>query len=300
MDIDREIFNIIHENGLVYNGRLIVKSNFQTTENEIFACGRICEFSQRYKNFAIGKSLRLDRYNGRELGRTLSQHVLEIMNLSYLTTEKYTEDELPKFYIPVGLGSSLFNGMVYYYIKRAENSLPKAVLEKGLRNQELVSKNIEGFKGHYIRFSIDPNGIIDSVSYMGSDAVVVPSLMSFVGMSISYLNKIIKRNDHGMIQDIVEFLSENWAICLYHELFSEFRHYIKKSFSTSSISERINNRASEKASEGEYFNEKFMEEVRELIPSEIVQEIKQGTIAFIQQNRNHLPMYYIPSSGVQP
>ena len=28
IDIDREIFNIIHENGLVYNGRLIIKNNF--------------------------------------------------------------------------------------------------------------------------------------------------------------------------------------------------------------------------------------------------------------------------------
>ena len=28
IDIDKEIFHIIHENGLVYNGRLIVKSNF--------------------------------------------------------------------------------------------------------------------------------------------------------------------------------------------------------------------------------------------------------------------------------
>jgi hypothetical protein len=28
IDIDKEIFSIIHENGLVYNGRLIVKSNF--------------------------------------------------------------------------------------------------------------------------------------------------------------------------------------------------------------------------------------------------------------------------------
>jgi len=28
VDIDKEIFNIIHENGLVYNGRLIIKSNF--------------------------------------------------------------------------------------------------------------------------------------------------------------------------------------------------------------------------------------------------------------------------------
>ena len=27
-DIDKEIFHIIHENGLVYNGRLIIKNNF--------------------------------------------------------------------------------------------------------------------------------------------------------------------------------------------------------------------------------------------------------------------------------
>lgn len=67
-------------------------------------------------------------------------------------------------------------------------------------------------------------------------------------MSATYLNKIMKRNDHGMIPDIAEFLSENWAICLYHELFSEFRHYIKKSLSTNPIAERLNNRASEKAS----------------------------------------------------
>ena len=94
-------------------------------------------------------------------------------------------------------------------------------------------------------------------------------------------------------------MSENWAICLYHELFSEFRHYIKKSFSNSSVAERINNRAGEKASEGEYFNEKFMEEIKELIPSEIVEEIKEGTIAFIEQSRNHLPMYYIPKKAIK-
>ncbi len=68
VDIDLEIFNIIHENGLVYNGRLIVQNNFQTTEPVIFACGRTCEFSFRYKNQAVGQALRLDKYNGRELG----------------------------------------------------------------------------------------------------------------------------------------------------------------------------------------------------------------------------------------
>lgn len=56
------------------------------------------------------------------------------MNLGYLTTEKYTEEELPRLHMPVGMGSALFGDMVYYYIKRTDNSLPKAVLDKGVRS----------------------------------------------------------------------------------------------------------------------------------------------------------------------
>lgn len=84
VDIDREIFDIIHENGLVYNGRLIIRNNFQTTEEVIFACGKICEFSQVYKHKAVGTSLRLDKYNGRELGQKLAKSLLDSLDLGYL------------------------------------------------------------------------------------------------------------------------------------------------------------------------------------------------------------------------
>lgn len=158
----------------------------------------------------------MDRYNGRELGSILGKQVLEVLGLGYLTTEKYTDEELPRLHMPVGIGSALFGDMVYYYVKRTDNSLPKAVLERGVRSEELLSKNIKDFKGHYIKFSIDPNGIIEYVSYLGSENVVVSSLASFVGLSYQYLNRVCRRNDNGLIPDIVEFLSENWAICLYH------------------------------------------------------------------------------------
>ena len=68
VDVDFNMFLTIHETGLVYNGRLIIKSNFQTTDDNIFACGKLCEFSHRYKNYSIGMSLRLDKYSGREIG----------------------------------------------------------------------------------------------------------------------------------------------------------------------------------------------------------------------------------------
>jgi hypothetical protein len=65
------------------------------------------------------------------------------MNLAHLTTETYTEDELPKFYMPVGVGSALPGNMVYYFIKRTDNTMPKIVYERGLIGNELISKNIK-------------------------------------------------------------------------------------------------------------------------------------------------------------
>lgn len=47
-DVDTDVFQSIHNNGLVYNGRLIVDKNFRTTDHSIFAAGSLCEFSGRY------------------------------------------------------------------------------------------------------------------------------------------------------------------------------------------------------------------------------------------------------------
>lgn len=129
IDIDRDIFDNIHENGLVYNGRLIIKSNFQTTDPAIFACGRICEFSQRYKNIALGASLRLDKYNSRELGQHLSKSILE--NLGIIAgsliqdSQGDIEQDLPALFMPIGIGSILPNDLLYYLVQKVECAKPK-------------------------------------------------------------------------------------------------------------------------------------------------------------------------------
>lgn len=74
-DVDNDVFSSIHNNGLVYNGRLIVDKNFRTTDHSIFAAGSLCEFSGRYASLSQGRSLRMDRYNGREMGSRLARSV---------------------------------------------------------------------------------------------------------------------------------------------------------------------------------------------------------------------------------
>lgn len=119
------LFDTVQENGLVYNGRLIVKSNFQTTDPSIFAAGKLVEFSQRYRNFALGRSLRLDKYSGREIGQRLAKNVLEHIGiLKEVQPDDPNYEELPTFSMPVGIGGYLPGNMIYFNIKMVPEGIP--------------------------------------------------------------------------------------------------------------------------------------------------------------------------------
>jgi len=125
-NVDPDVFNSIHNNGLVYNGRLIVDKNFQTTDLSIFAAGALCEFSGRYASLAQGRSLRLDRYNGREMGSRLARSVFEIYDpaVSAASQEQssLTEEELPSFFLPQGYGGKI-PGNYWFYDTYTTNPL---------------------------------------------------------------------------------------------------------------------------------------------------------------------------------
>lgn len=129
LDIEERLFDTIQENGLVYNGRLIVKNKFETVDDCIFACGQIVEFSQQYKNYALGRSLRLDRYSGRELGQRLGQCVLEALKVMAPvpeTDEKY--EMLPSFEMPVGICAYLPADLLYVRIAAVPEGVPDQVV----------------------------------------------------------------------------------------------------------------------------------------------------------------------------
>lgn len=80
VNVDPDIFNSVHGNGLVYDGRLIVDHNFKTTDDAIFGAGSLCEFSRRFKRKNAERYLRHDGYNGREVGSKLSQALLRVLD----------------------------------------------------------------------------------------------------------------------------------------------------------------------------------------------------------------------------
>jgi hypothetical protein len=77
VNVDPDIFNSVHGNGLVYDGRLIVDHTFNTTDEAIFGAGSLCEFSRRFqRKNAAERYLRHDGFNGREVGSKLAHALL--------------------------------------------------------------------------------------------------------------------------------------------------------------------------------------------------------------------------------
>jgi hypothetical protein len=126
-----------------------------------------------------------------------------------------------------------------------------------------------------LKFLFDNNGIIKSVTYLGSELVAIASLVSLIGISEAYLNKLVERFEGRLIENITEFLSENWAIALYHEWFSDFRFNLKLKLTENTEIGRLMREVSEEAMNGEgYLTRELLLKKTGEIPEDLKQLIR--------------------------
>jgi len=319
-DVDIAVFNALHNNSLVYNGRLIVDNNFQTNDPAIFAGGSLCAFSGKYKAQAAGKPLSMHYYNGREIGLRMATHLLDVNypTIGAMEQSSLTENAILSFSLPVGSGGMVSPGLYYYYIRQPlyipkqeiipedeeakeeeakeeeKDELPPVVIEE---ENSLICNNLDkDFKGTYIKFTFNEIGIIDSVLYVGSEKVVLQSLWSLVGLHESYLNKLRPRHTNKAIPNVSEFLSENWAIALYHDWFADFTIKVKKEIQSTEELQTLLGRVTDQIMEGKKFTKEDVEEIVNNIDPKTVKYIEDATVNYLRANQNHLPMYYVPGT----
>lgn len=205
------------------------------------------------------------------------------------------DDELPTFYLPQGSGGILANELIYYHIKTTNPLSLKPGMVEQKNRKDLVCDNLsEEGKGHFIKFTFNSIGLIDSVTYMGSEEVILLSLWSFVGLHENYLNSLTSRYDSGIIPNVTEFLSENWAIALYHEWFGDFCLRMRQSIQGLKDVQIILEKAFEMTKNGEGIKRSQFADLEKLLDAKTIKMVEDETLEFVRVNMNHLPMYYIP------
>lgn len=120
------------------------------------------------------------------------------------------------------------------------------------------------------------------------------SLWSFVGLHENYLNQLTSRFENGVISNVTEFLSENWAMALYHEWFGDFCLRMRQGIQGMEDMREILKKVFDESESGEGISRERMKELKKLMNDKTIQSIEDETLEFIKVNLNHLPMYYIP------
>jgi hypothetical protein len=162
--------------------------------------------------------------------------------------------------------------------------------------KELVCDNLDADtgKGHFIKFTFNSIGLIDSVTYMGHEEVVLQSLWSFVGLHENYLNQLTERFEGGIIPNAAEFLSETWAIGLYHEWFGDFCLRMRQGIQGLEDVQHLVAKAFEMTKHGQGLDRKAIADLSKGLDPKTVKMIEDETLEFVKTNMNHLPMYYVP------
>ena len=289
LDVDPTVFDFIHNNGLVYNGRAIINNQFLTADNFIFAAGKLCEFSQCYSYIEKYKQLRLECYNSQEVGYTLAKYFLQTIDSQLnVDASAFDDKKLPSFYLPLPIGCYLPDDYIFYKAKSTKETNPH-ICGKELNRQPLVYNTLEQ-GGCYLSFSFNIFGIIDSVVYLGKKQIDYRALVSLVGLHETYLDKLLNRFEGELITDIPEFLSENWALALYHDKFSQLVISLKAILHEKDIFEIV----SDVVGKEKPLDRVVINEILGLVGKRTKAKIEYEIVNFLNENRNHLPFYHIP------
>lgn len=317
VNVDPDIFNSVHGNGLVYDGRLIVNHHFGSTDPAIYGAGSLCEFSRRFQR-NNSRYLRHDGFNGREVGAKLAGALLkrldpvkgdsvaaggvgmttqELPGASMLTAteEESSPDLLPEFYMPIAKGGLLPGSLHYYRIHACRRADVQEEPTEIKEEQVIVTDTLDlaNGTGHFCRLTLDGFGKVDSITYLGAEALQVESLWSLVGLSETFLNYLYQRWRDNDIPDIVEFLADEWATALFHDRFMDFCHQIKLEMLASEEVKHLINKALEGVDVKEGLSRKLLAEIRQELPSESVKQIQDHLLDYLQENTNHLKTYFL-------
>lgn len=237
-EVDVDIFRAIHDCGLVYDGRLVVNSDFCTSDNSIFAAGPMARFSRRFTGL---KSMQY--YNSKECGQLISNAL---------------RDRLDPFAVKAPPPESLTTKLCRNTLKEAIQlppvmRMPVVKIARVLGNQLLVeisapqlmnALQLQSFPTEYccdesasekqsqcvryVNLMTDSLGFVQRLLYLGNDtALECQNLECFVGLHESYLNSMKESYLNGFIRDWIQFLREKWAVALLYDQFNDLQQALR-------------------------------------------------------------------------
>uniref|UniRef100_A0A8D0MCU8 Cilia and flagella associated protein 61 n=1 Tax=Sus scrofa TaxID=9823 RepID=A0A8D0MCU8_PIG len=294
-NVDYETFKAFNDACLVYDGRLVIDSNFHTNDIAIRAAGPLTKFSNRYYCNEWTHS----SFNSKEIGFQLAAAML---NLFDPTLEPATEPpaDLDRL-IPMYKGAKIKGGILpgsYHYLHVAKPAIPTP-LEVQMAQPDFGSEIVTGNARHgtYFRIHINKYKMVETITCFSRAPFPASNYIRLFGQHEQVLNNLCARYEDGLVPDLYSYFTEPWCMALFHDRFIDLRKELRQILSSKEEENFPSIDEIARQIEDEEINlrekpRKYLERVfQETIYKPLV---KKSILDFLRYNHYHLPMYAWP------
>jgi hypothetical protein len=226
LGIDHDAFKAINDCCLVFDGRLVVDADFQTTDKSIRGAGSLTKFARRYH----ADQWSLGHFNSKEVGQKLALSVLRDYDPVADQSEKQVDTNspplIPSFASPKVSHAKVPGQFTYLHVAPPALETPFEIAKEHPHyGRDLVTDNPES---GYFRLQVDVFNRIRQITCLTKQEVDVDNWVTLFGLNEKYLNSLVARFDEGLIKDFYSYFREPWAMAVFHDRFGDFHVELKE------------------------------------------------------------------------
>ncbi|XP_051781521.1 cilia- and flagella-associated protein 61 [Erpetoichthys calabaricus] len=289
-----ETFKAINDACLVYDGKLVIDSNFHTNDPAIRAAGPLTKFAQRYHADGWSHSI----FNSKEVGYQLATILLPFFDPT-LPVEDPPEDPerlIPMYPVPKIQGCKLPGGYYYLHVAKPGLSTPLAAqMSHAKYGTEIITGSAQ--TGNYFRLHLNQYSMVETITCLSTEPFPSSNYICLYGQNEQLLNRLCDRLEDGLITDLYSYFKEPWCLAIYHDRFNDFK---------SEVHQIMSARQMEDSPSVTELIQQVMEEEHNLSsePKEFIRmkalkcgfkrPVEKCVLNYLKYNSYHLSMYALP------
>ncbi|XP_043336494.1 cilia- and flagella-associated protein 61 [Cervus canadensis] len=294
-NVDYETFKAFNDACLVYDGRLVIDSNFHTNDIAIRAAGPLTKFSNRYYSNEWTHS----NFNSKEIGFQLAAAMLKLFDP---TLEPVTEPpaDLDRL-IPMYKGAKIKGGILpgsYHYLHVSKPAIPTPLEVQRAQSDfgsEIVTGNVKN--GNYFRIHINKYKMVETITCLSKVPFPASNYIRLFGQHEQALNNLCARYEDGLVPDLYSYFTESWCMALFHDRFIDLRKALHQILSSKEDEGLPSMEELARQIEDEEINlpEKPRDYLKRVFQETIYRPLVEKSILdYLHYNHYHLPMYAWP------
>ncbi|NXX77257.1 CFA61 protein, partial [Urocolius indicus] len=215
--VDYETFKAVNDACLLFDGRLVVDTEFRTNDASVRAAGPLTKYPRRYHADEWTHS----NFSSKEIGFELAASMLNLLDPTPKPFPKPAEDT--ERLIPMYKGCKVKGGVLpggYHYLHISKPEIPiRMDLELSLCDHGMEIITGEARLGNYFRMHVNKYSMVDGITCFSKEPFPVSNYICLYGQHERLLNDLYYRWSEGQIKDLYSYFREPWSMAIYHDRF---------------------------------------------------------------------------------